>query len=132
MPAFLVRVIDTRDLVGFFFANGLEELAIIIDEAIDPDDCEYIRIGSGGIMWSGPAIAVPITWPDEDDHDSLGDPDPLPWSGASVSEEWWDYVYRATDARWRPVIPRFRKRRAPRLPQRSQPATVLPFRKRPK
>lgn len=132
MPAYFVRIIDTHDLVGFFFARDLEELAIIIDEATDPDVCEYVRIGSGGIMWSGPATAVPITWPDDDDDDSLGDPDPLPWSGASVTEEWWDDVYRVTNAKWRPVIPRLRKRRVPHPPSRSEPAKVLPFRKRPK
>ena len=132
MPAYFVRVIDTHDLVGFFFARDLEELAIIIDEATDPIDCEYLRIGSGGIMWSSPAVAVPITWSSEDDHDSLGDLDPIPWSGASVTEEWWDDVYRSNDAKWRPVVPRFRKRRASHQPLNAQSATVLPFRKRPK
>lgn len=132
MPAYFVRIMDTHDLVGFFFANGLEELAIIIDEATDPVDCEYIRIGSGGIIWSSPAVAVPIAWPDEDDDDGPADPDPIPWSGASVTEEWWDDVYRSFETKWRPVIPRFKKRRAFRLPKRSQPGKVLPFRKRPK
>lgn len=39
MPAYLVRMIDTRDLLT------------VVDEVTDADACEYIELPDGGIMW---------------------------------------------------------------------------------
>ena len=84
MPAYLVRLIDTRDLVGFFFAEGVDHLDVIVDECIDVPDCEYVELPEGGIMWESPAIDVPI----EIDKDSVeadeNDIPDVPWSAACL------------------------------------------------
>jgi hypothetical protein len=35
MPAYLVRIINTRDIVGFFFADDLDDLLTTIDECTE-------------------------------------------------------------------------------------------------
>lgn len=49
MPAYLVRLADTRDLVGFFFAEEVDQLEMIIDECTDVPDCEYVELPEGGM-----------------------------------------------------------------------------------
>jgi hypothetical protein len=39
MPAYLVRIINTRDIVGFFFADDLDDLLTTIDECTEPAGC---------------------------------------------------------------------------------------------
>jgi hypothetical protein len=52
MPAYLVRTIDEHDIVGFFVADEMADLLIAVDECTDPDDCEYVELPVGGILWS--------------------------------------------------------------------------------
>lgn len=40
VPAYLVRIIDTRDLVGIFVADDEDYLAIAVDECTD----EYVAL----------------------------------------------------------------------------------------
>ncbi|KZD20349.1 hypothetical protein A4A58_19100 [Tardiphaga robiniae] len=79
MPTYLVRIIETRDLVGVFSADNIVQLIDIVDECTEPDECEYTRMGPGGIMWASPAIPIPIAIPEDDDD---GEPDPMPWAPA--------------------------------------------------
>ncbi|WP_445490224.1 hypothetical protein [Rhodopseudomonas sp. RCAM05734] len=103
MPTFLVRIIETHDLVGIFVCSNLRELAITIDECTDAGECEYIRMASGGIMWTSPAIPIPIELPEDDDG---CEPSPMPWGAATFTEIWWGYVYGFRSAsRWRKVFP---------------------------
>ena len=60
MPAYLVRLIKNRDIVGIFVADELEELVEAVDGCTDIDACEFAELPLGGIMWTGPAIAVPV------------------------------------------------------------------------
>ena len=83
MPAYLVRSIDEHDLVGVFYASNTYSLAFSIDEVPDPDDCEYLLIGAGGIVWSSPPVEIPV--PPDDDEDGSKD-DPVPRIGARLSE----------------------------------------------
>lgn len=41
MPIYLVRTIDEHDLVGIFVAPNVLALALLVDECVDPGDCEY-------------------------------------------------------------------------------------------
>jgi hypothetical protein len=50
MPAFLVRTIEEHKLVGIFVAPNLFDLALLLDEGIDPGVCECQRMSAGGIM----------------------------------------------------------------------------------
>lgn len=101
MPAYLVRTIEEHDLVGVFYAPNTYSLAFMIDEVLDPDDCEYLLIGPGGVVWSSPAVEIPVP-PDDEDDDGSKD-DPVPWSGARFSESWWMAVYYESRKRWRRI-----------------------------
>ena len=130
MPAYLVRMIDTRDMVGFFFAEEVLELEMIVDECTDVPDCEYVELPHGGIMWESPAIDVPIEIDKDSDQDEVDIPE-LPWSGASLTESWWSVLYGYTDERWTRFVPDDPLRPRPPAPRRPLgPGRVVRFRKR--
>lgn len=104
MPAYLVRLIKNRDLVGFFVADDFDDLVETVDECTDIDACEFIELPPGGIMWTGPAIAVPLERSDPNDQDSQF-PD-FPWGPATLTEWWFDVVYgHDTDEEWTAFVP---------------------------
>ncbi|MDH7797497.1 MULTISPECIES: hypothetical protein [unclassified Beijerinckia] len=96
MQPYLVRFADEyereRQLVGIFVAASVSQLAEMVDECCDIDLCEYAELGPGGIIWEGPAPAVPVTLPAANDEDP---PDVLP--DASFTDRWWSSVYSADD-----------------------------------
>ena len=100
MPAYLVRLIKSHDIVGFFTADDLDELAIAIDECADVDACEYVELPVGGIMWESPAIPVPIAGGDEAELPEL------PWAKAALSGGWWSVIYGYADVTWIRFDPR--------------------------
>jgi hypothetical protein len=63
------------DLVGIFVAPSLLALALPVDECVDPGVCACQRMRSGGIMWTCPAVVVPLVF-DDDDEDLAGHEDP--------------------------------------------------------
>lgn len=84
MPtAYLVRLMNSRDLVGFFVAEDLNELIDLIDEGTDPGACEYLELPSGGIFWDSPAVAIPIEADENDDPKAS-----IPWSKADLTWSW--------------------------------------------
>lgn len=91
----------SRSRGGFYAPNTLA-LAFLIDEILNPEDCEYILIGSGGIVWSGPAIEIPVPSDDNDSDDPTAE-DPFPWTGAGFTERWWALVYYDSRKRWRRI-----------------------------
>lgn len=48
---YLVRTKEGREIVGLFAAPTIKELFWVIDECTNPNDCEYIKILTGGFMW---------------------------------------------------------------------------------
>jgi hypothetical protein len=130
MPAYLVRTIDDHDIVGFFAADDMEDLVIAVDECTEPADCEYVELPVGGIMWSSPAITVPLNpgnCEDENSHDG----EQLPWTNAELSETWWSVVYGFTDNEWTEFFPGQPRKKRVRPPRPMGPGRVLPYRKRP-
>src|SRR5690242_2747420 len=107
MPAYMVRVEGTRDIVGFFFAETMEDLLYAVDECTEPDGCEYVEMPVGGIMWTSLAIPVPIDHRSDDpeDDDPEQELEKLPWARAELSEGWWSVVYGYTDEQWIPFFP---------------------------
>ena len=104
MPAYLVRIIETRDLVGIFVADDEGAVQRAVDECTDVPDCEYVEVPSGGVMWESPAVPVPLdTAAKGDDEDA--EIATLPWSGASLTEGWWNFVHGFEDAEWTPFCP---------------------------
>jgi hypothetical protein len=138
MPTYLVRTIDEHDLVGIFVAPNLFALALLIDECADPGVCEYQRMKPGGIMWTSPAVVVPII-SDDDDEDYTA-PDPIPWSAVSMTESWQDSLYDwSNKGRWRAIEfdlddlyggPEEPDDPPPSKSPKGQTARILPYRKR--
>jgi hypothetical protein len=129
MPAYLVRIIDTRDLVGFFFADDELRLELVVDECTDAPDCEYIELPEGGVMWETPAIDVPIEIDREsDDENNIP---PMPWSHASLTEGWWSVLYGYTDEKWTPFVEQDPLKPRPPAPRKPLgPGRVISFRRK--
>ena len=131
MPAYLVRIIDTRDMVGFFFVEDIDRLEVLVDECTDTTDCEYVELPDGGIMWESPAIDVPIEIDKDSSEPDEADIPDIPWSGASLSESWWSVLYGDTDEQWTRFVPDNPLRPRPPAPRRPLgPGAVIPMRKR--
>jgi hypothetical protein len=125
MPAYLVRLIQNRDMVGFFAADEFEDLLMAVDECTNAGACEYMELPAGGIMWTSPAISVPVNLGDDEEADIEN----LPWANAELSDLWWSVVYGCTDEEWIRFDPDAPPPAAPKKP--IGPATVIPLRKRP-
>jgi hypothetical protein len=53
---YIVRVIDSHEPVGVFWAASLWELSVAVDAAIRPNDCEYAQLPEGeGMSLEGEA-----------------------------------------------------------------------------
>jgi hypothetical protein len=102
MPAYLVRLIKNRDIVGIFAADDETDLRTVVDECTDIPGCEYAELPPGGIMWESPAVPVPLDSGDPEDDDS--EVQPFPWSSASLTERWWNFAYGFEEAEWIPFI----------------------------
>jgi hypothetical protein len=141
MPAYLVRTIKKHDLVGVFFASNPLQLALLIDEVLDPEHCEYQSIGPGGVVWEKPAVEIPL--PDQDEEDDTSSGDGIPWKDAAFTEMW-SYNALYNQGRWRkikyslddlygidPEAPDPEPPRRADVPplQSKRDAKVLPFRK---
>ncbi|MCR5874381.1 hypothetical protein LRS10_09520 [Phenylobacterium sp. J426] len=74
MPNFLVRIIDSKEAVGIFAVSDIDDLFYWIDEVTDVSACEFAEIGSGSIIWEGPAKAIPV---DLDEMPDDNDPTPV-------------------------------------------------------
>ncbi|MBR0975109.1 MULTISPECIES: hypothetical protein [Bradyrhizobium] len=99
MPAYLVRSIDTHQIVGFFFADHPRGLALLVQDWTDGDLCEYVQLPGGGIVWAGSAVPVPMDPGIEDDAD-WNMPE-LPFTSATLSETWLNVLYGyTTKLRW--------------------------------
>lgn len=128
MPAYLVRIIKNQDIVGFFSADDLEELAEAVDECTDAPYCEYLELPSGGILWTSPATALPLNRGNEDEGREA---ERLPWASAELSETWWDGVYGYREEDWIPFDPDFTEGPDPPLVDRQMgPGNVIPLKGR--
>jgi hypothetical protein len=83
MPAYLVRLVKNKGIVGIFTADGETDLRIV-DECTDVTGCEYMELPPGGIMWESPATPVPLGAGDPEDDESAVQP--FPWANASLTE----------------------------------------------
>lgn len=130
MPAYLVRIIKTRDLVGIFVADDEDDLAFVMDECTDAPGCEYVELPAGGIMWESPAKPVPLDAGDPEDEESPVEE--FPWTGASLTERWWYIAYGMEDVEWTPFEddPPRPPRMEPLTKRPLNPGRVIPYRKR--
>lgn len=109
--AYVVRTIETHELVGFFVVETFHDLADVVDEKYDPGVCEAMRLSHhGGIFIDVEAPSVPLPRSREDDDEEDDDPfDPifddaaekLYRHGWELSEQWFDPFM--SKGRWRAV-----------------------------
>jgi hypothetical protein len=131
MPAYLVRIIETRDLVGIFVADDEEAVQSVVDECTDVLACEYLELPDGGVMWETPAVPVPLVTAEKGDNEDAEIAE-LPWSKASLTERWWNFVHGFEGEEWTPFDPDAPPRSSDdSKPDRpSGPGHVVPFKKR--
>jgi hypothetical protein len=128
MPAYLVRLIKSHDIIGFFAADDLDALEIVVDECTDVSGCEYVELPEGGIMWESPAIPVRINAGDNEEFELLSPP---AWRKAELSKSLRSVIYGYTDQTWTPIDPEARQDQMPVPPRTSiDPARVVPLRPR--
>ena len=76
MGAYIVRVAETKELVGIFWADCTADLVDAVDEFIDAPTVEYAKLRPGGIFMSGRCLSVPSEKDDVlDASDWFIDPD---------------------------------------------------------
>lgn len=91
-----------RELVGFFVAESLENLAEMIDESLDPGACEVAEIPPGGIIWGDPGAPLVDSRieADEEEEDER-------WTdfykGCQMTEDWGQALY-TEDAAFMPLV----------------------------
>ena len=59
------------------------QTCLLVDECTDPDGCEYVELPVGGILWSSPAIAVPLD-PGDVEVKNADDGQKLPWGEGRI------------------------------------------------
>lgn len=77
-----VRVIQNQVSVGIF-ACSEDELALLVDEAVDIDACEYKRLPPGGWIFGGEVVLH--TFESESDSPHMND--------TRLTESWLDGAY---------------------------------------
>ena len=85
MKAYIVRLKETQELVGFYTAHSADELCSLVDEITDPGACEALDAGPGGICWGHP-IATRVPERLNEDGELIDD-EPSP-GGWGLSEGW--------------------------------------------
>jgi hypothetical protein len=86
VAAYVVRVQETKEIVGFFVVERFADLADVVDELCDPSGCEAVKLKShGGIFIDGgaPGIPVPESPADGDHPDGWG----------AEQEEWHEKLF---------------------------------------
>ncbi len=105
MKAYFVRIAADKQVVGLFVAPSVSMLAALVDECVDPNECEYAPARMGGIMVAGKAAA---TWPltDAADEEAGQHENPTGIEGSILSQQWEDdlrYVPAALE--WKRLAP---------------------------
>ena len=98
-------------------------------ESTNVGGCEYVELPAGGIMWTSPAIPVPVDVGDREDEEA--EIKSLPWARAELSELWWSVVYGYTDDEWTRFDPDAPQDPMPEPHKKPRgPARVIPIRPR--
>lgn len=101
MNAYMVRLADSHEVVGIFVARSIDRLWWAVDECTSPQDCEYRKLGEGGVFVPGRTSAQ---WPTRTIHDRIKDDggihpdDEDDLRGAILSEEW--AIYDHENVKW--------------------------------
>ncbi|MGX1321622.1 hypothetical protein AB7M17_005075 [Bradyrhizobium sp. USDA 377] len=130
MPAYLVRSIDSHQIVGLFSADHPRSLAHSVQEWTERDRCEYVELPAGGLVWGEAAVRVPMNPGIE--RDAEWNLPELPFTSATLSETWLNVLYGYTPGlRWT----KFRAKKGSQstsaeLPEPVRSAQIIPLRPR--
>jgi hypothetical protein len=130
MPAYLVRLIDSCQIVGLFFVDHAEHLSDSVNEWTEGDRCEYVKLPAGGIVWAEPSgVAVPMN-PGTELDANWAIPE-LPFNSATMSESWLNLLYGyPSTLRWTKLKPRRKTESAsPETPTPMGTGQVIPMRR---
>lgn len=67
MSFYLVRVKKSKEAVGILYASNKDSLFSLVDELVDPNDCEYKPAPDGGIFFKLKCPNYPLESPKWDD-----------------------------------------------------------------
>jgi len=103
MEIFAVRVITSREFVGFYFASDSDDVAWLVDELCDPGACEFAYVDvAGGVYWhDAPEMPAPPDI-DEDNQDYWVQRDKR-WSSPMLTERLDIFLEESAD--WFPLSP---------------------------
>ena len=88
MSLYLVRTKSKRDLVGIFFAEAIPRLVIEVSHVANTEDCEWLELPAGGIVWRPGRATVPV----ENEQD-------LHLDRGEITESW-RKIFFARDVEW--------------------------------
>lgn len=54
MSAYIARIKEDKQMVGFFWASTINELFWMVDECCDPYIVEFSKTNRGGVFWQKP------------------------------------------------------------------------------
>lgn len=92
MSAYLVRIAESHEILGFYVARDLVDLFWLIDECMDPCACEFKKIESGGFYWEPDRTPVLANLKSDDESN---------FDGVGPTEMMWLAMYDKDKGRWR-------------------------------
>ena len=102
MKAYVVRVIHSRMIVGFFCTDSIPELHYWVDTVADPGACEYRSVKAGGIAWPKASPLIPFPVDENSDNDDGEESSVL--ANAGLTESWNDAFFDHK-SKWQPMGP---------------------------
>ena len=98
MSVYIVRIRQTREVVGIFNVDDIHKLPDLVDECTDPNSCERARLQTGGMYWERGAPLLPLGAGEADDAPLPKFPEPL------FAGEWHDALIGGGRLNWKPVV----------------------------
>lgn len=92
MATSIVRLKETKQLIGLYAHEGTRELFILVDQLTSPFNCEFMTVEFGGLHFAkGTAVIDRQEWNEEEEYE-----DPV-YDGATMDE----YLFmRVDDDEW--------------------------------
>jgi hypothetical protein len=94
MQAYLVRFRVSKELVGIYVCSTRRDLFALVDELLDPFECEFAAIGEGGFHWTGEAQEICMPWHTKTVENILS------FEGCEPTESWGDKLWGHDKVIW--------------------------------
>ena len=109
MATALVRTIEDKQIVGMFVYRDPEDLYWLVDQTMNPYECEFVNLKYGGLIWKSESNtiisdALYDAWNADDDGKSLNGVEDEIFNGAQLD----DYAFeQAIDSDWTKITKKF-------------------------